>query len=42
MDQHPAGFPEDWGKGWCCRACAVRAWYSLGETLRREILEVRA
>jgi hypothetical protein len=42
MEEHPAGYPEDWQEqGWCCKACAVRAWYSLGPELGREFLEAR-
>lgn len=30
-------YPGDWQEqGWCCRECAVMAWYSMGLDLRRE------
>ncbi len=29
-------YPEDWQEqGWCCRKCAVIAWYSMSPELRR-------
>jgi hypothetical protein len=32
-------YPEDWREqGWCCRECAVMAWYSMSPELRRELL----
>ena len=36
----PAGaYPEDWREqGWCCRECAVMAWYGMSLELRRELL----
>jgi hypothetical protein len=31
------GYPEDWREqGWCCRRCAVLAWYSVNLELRGE------
>lgn len=31
-------YPEDWGEqGWCCRDCAVLAWYGMSPELRREL-----
>lgn len=30
-------YPEDWEEqGWCCRECAVMAWYGMSLELRRE------
>jgi hypothetical protein len=30
---------EDWREqGWCCRECAVMAWYGMSLELRRELL----
>ena len=30
-------YPEDWQEqGWCCRECAVMAWYGMSLELRRE------
>ncbi len=30
-------YPEDWQEqGWCCRECAVMAWYGMGLELRRQ------
>lgn len=30
-------YPEDWEEqGWCCRECAVMAWYVMSLDLRRE------
>jgi hypothetical protein len=37
-----AGFPEDWQEqGWCCRECAVMAWYGMVVALRRELHPAR-
>ena len=30
-------YPEDWQEqGWCCRECAVMAWYGMSLELRRK------
>lgn len=34
-----AGYPEDWQEqGWCCRECAIMAWYAMSPEVRRELL----
>ena len=36
-------YPEDWEEqGWCCRECAVMAWYGMSLELRREFAAVVA
>ena len=36
-------YPDNWRElGWCCRECAIMAWYSMSPELRRELHPAKA